>query len=705
MWIVQLALRRPVTVAVMAALMLLLGIVSLSSMNFDIFPAIDIPVVDLVWNYPGLSAQEMEQRVVNISERSASTTVNGVDHIESISLNGIGLLKFYFQHGADTGLAISQLVSVSEAIKNILPPGINPPSVIDYNATEVPISYLLLSSDTLPQSKVYDFGYNFARIFLFTIPGLSTPAPFGGASRQVMVNIDPSLMYARGVSPNDVVNALQNQNVIIPGGTAKIGNTEYDVVINGSPQHSEDLNRLPIKYQGTSPVYMDDVAKVSDSAAVQTDLVRVNGELATYMLILKHPAASTLTVVDAVKGVLPRMLAIAPKGLKATLAFDQSIFVRESLFDVVQEGVIAASLVGLMVLLFLGSIRSTLIVVTSIPLAILTSIVGLKLSGQTINIMTLGGLALAVGMLVDDATVEVENIHRNHAMGKQLGVAILDGARQIAVPAFVGTLSICIVFSPVIALTGVAKYLFLPLALAVVYAMLTSYLLSRTLVPSMAIHLLAAEPEGHKSGGWLGKITDGFERWFDRQRTRYEGLLSRVMAHRGLVLTSIGVMVLASMLLVNVSGEDFFPNVDTGMIRLHVRVPVGTRLEESSRILDGVERTIRGLIPPDEFELMTDHIGLPVYWALLFYQTDSLGPQDADLQIQLKKNHHPTEGYIKQIRAAVHSQFPGVTIYPQAADIISQVLSFGLSAPIDVQIVGRDLEFRFQHRAKAEIPD
>jgi CzcA family heavy metal efflux pump len=705
MWIVQLALRRPVTVAVMAALMLLLGIVSLSTMNFDIFPAIDIPVVDLVWNYPGLSAEEMEQRVVNISERSASTTVNGVDHIESISLNGIGLLKFYFQHGADTGLAISQLVSVSQAIKNILPPGINPPSVIDYNATEVPISYLLLSSETLPQSKVYDFGYNFARLFLFTIPGLSTPAPFGGAARQVMVNIDPSLMYARGVSPEDVVNALQNQNVIIPGGTAKIGNTEYDVVINGSPLHSDDINRMPIKYQGTSPVYIDDVAKVSDSAAVQTDLVRINGQLATYMLILKHPSASTLTVVDAVKLVMPKMLAVAPKGLKATLAFDQSIFVRESLADVVQEGLIAASLVGLMVLLFLGSLRSTLIVVTSIPLAIMTSIIGLKLSGQTINIMTLGGLALAVGMLVDDATVEVENIHRNHAMGKKLGVAILDGARQIAVPAFVGTLAICIVFSPVIALTGVAKYLFLPLALAVVYAMLTSYLLSRTLVPSMAIRLLASEPEGHKSGGWLGRTTDAFERWFDRQRTRYEGLLSRVMAHRGLVLTAIGAIVLASMMLVTVSGEDFFPNVDTGMIRLHVRVPVGTRLEESSRILDGIERTIRGLIPPDEFELMTDHIGLPVYWALLFYQTDSLGPQDADLQIELKKKHHPTAEYIKKIRSAVHSQFPAVTIYPQAADIISQVLSFGLSAPIDVQIVGANLDsdYSIAQKLKSEI--
>jgi multidrug efflux pump subunit AcrB len=674
-------------------------------MNFDIFPAIDIPVVDLVWNYPGLSAEEMEQRVVNISERSASTTVNGVDHIESVSLNGIGLLKFYFQHGADTGLAISQLVSVSQAIKNILPPGINPPSVIDYNATEVPISYLLLSSDTLPQSKVYDFGYNFARLFLFTIPGLSTPAPFGGAARQVMVNIDPSLMYARGVSPEDVVNALQNQNVIIPGGTAKIGNTEYNVVINGSPLKSDEINRMPIKYQGTSPVYMDDVARVSDSAAVQTDLVRINGQLATYMLILKHPSASTLTVVDAVKVVMPKMLAIAPKGLKATLAFDQSIFVRESLADVVQEGLIAASLVGLMVLLFLGSLRSTLIVVTSIPLAIMTSIIGLKLSGQTINIMTLGGLALAVGMLVDDATVEVENIHRNHAMGKQLGVAILDGARQIAVPAFVGTLSICIVFSPVIGLTGVAKYLFLPLALAVVYAMLTSYLLSRTLVPSMAIHLLAAEPEGHKSGGWLGRTTDAFERWFDRQRTRYEGLLSRVMAHRGLVLGAIGAIVLASMMLVTVSGEDFFPNVDTGMIRLHVRVPVGTRLEESSRILDGVERTIRGLIPADEFELMTDHIGLPVYWALLFYQTDSLGPQDADLQIELKKKHHPTAEYIKKIRSAIHSQFPAVTIYPQAADIISQVLSFGLSAPIDVQIVGSNLDsdYRIAQQLKSEI--
>ncbi|MGH7246851.1 MAG: efflux RND transporter permease subunit, partial [Pseudomonadota bacterium] len=565
MWIVQLALRRPITVAVMAALMLLLGMVSLGTMNFDIFPAIDVPVVDLVWNYPGLSAEEMEQRVVNISERASSTTVNGVDHIESESLNGIGLLKFYFQPGADTALAIAQLTSVSEAIKNILPPGINPPSVIDYNATNVPVVYLVYSSETLSQSRIYDFGANFGRLFLFTIPGLSSPAPFGGAQRQVMVNIDPNQMYARGVSPADVVSALQAQNVIIPGGTAKIGNTEYNVVMNGSPITVPALNRMPIKYVDGAPVYIGDVAKVSDSHAVQTDIVTVNGNPATYMLILKHPAASTLSVVDAVKKVLPRMRAIAPKGMDLSLAFDQSVFVRRALNDVLQEGVLAAALVGVMVLLFLGSVRSTLIVILSIPLAIFTSIVGLKLSGQTINIMTLGGLALAVGMLVDDATVEIENIHRNHAMGKQLGVAILDGARQIAVPTFIGTLAICIVFSPVIGLSGVARFLFTPLALAVVYAMLASYLLSRTLVTSMALHLLAEEPEGHHAGGWLGVITLGFEHWFDRQRARYARGIGSVMRHRALVLGCTSVIVVASLLLVPLVGEDFFPKVDTGM--------------------------------------------------------------------------------------------------------------------------------------------
>ncbi len=705
MWIVQLALRRPVTVAVMSALMLLLGIVALTRMNFDIFPAIDIPLVNMVWYYPGLSAQEMEERVVNISERAASTTVNGVDHIESISYNGIGLLKFYFQPGSDTGLAIAQLSAVCEAIKNVLPPGISPPSVIDYNATNVPIAFLVFSSDTLSQRQMYDFGFNFAGLFLFTIPGLSSPAPFGGTSRQIMVNIDPERMYARRVSPAEVVAALQNQNVIIPGGTAKIGNLEYNVVLNGSPPAVEELNRLPIKIVNGAPVYIGDVAKVSDSHSVQTDIVRVNGKLATYRLILKHPSASTLTVVDSVRRALGPMMSIAPPGLKAELAFDQSLFVRRALRDVLQEGAVAAFLVALMTLLFLGSIRSTIIVITSIPLAILTSIIGLKLSGQTINLMTLGGLSLAVGMLVDDATVEVENIHRNHAMGKPLGVAILDGARQIAVPAFIGTLSICIVFSPVVALTGVAKFLFTPLALAVVYAMLASYFLSRTLVPSMALHLLAEEHDANQARGVLGLVTGWFERGFEKLRDQYRNGLVRVMQHRALALGSIAVIVLASMVLLKVVGEDFFPTVDSGMIRLHVRVPVGTRLEESSRILASVEQEIRDVIPPSELRLMTDHVGLPVYWALLFYQTDTLGPQDADLQIQLTEKHHPSAEYTRRILERVRRRFPQVVIYPQAADIVSQVLSFGLSAPIDVQITGRDLNqsFAIAQKLKSEI--
>jgi CzcA family heavy metal efflux pump len=705
MWIVQLALRRPVTIAVMAALMLLLGIVSLTRMNFDIFPAIDMPLVNMVWYYPGLSAQEMEQRVINVSERAASTTVNGVEHIESTSYNGIGLLKFYFQPGSDTGLAIAQLTAVSEAIKNILPPGISPPSVVDYNATNVPIAFLVFSSDTLSQRQMYDFGFNFAGLFLFTIPGLSSPAPFGGTSRQIMVNIDPGRMYARSVSPAEVVSALLNQNVIIPGGTAKIGNKEYNVVLNGSPPAVEELNHLPIKVIKGAPVYIGDVAKVSDSHSVQTDVVRVNGKLATYRLILKHPSASTLTVVESVRRALRPMMSIAPPGLRAELAFDQSLFVRRALRDVLQEGIVAAGLVGLMTLLFLGSWRSTLIVVTSIPLAILTSIVGLKLSGQTINLMTLGGLSLAVGMLVDDATVEVENIHRNHAMGKPLGVAILDGARQIAVPSFIGTLSICIVFSPVVALTGVARFLFTPLAFAVVYAMLASYLLSRTLVPSMALHLLEEEPEHNRSRGRLGRITASFERGFERLRNRYRRGLVRVMDHRAFALGSIAVIVVASMALLRIVGEDFFPSVDSGMIRLHVRAPVGTRLEESTRIMAGVESEIRDVIPPNELKLMTDHIGLPVYWALLFYQTDSLGPQDADIQIQLSENHHPSADYTERILERVRRRYPQVTIYPQAADIVSQVLTFGLSAPIDVQVTGRDLgqSFEIAERLKHEI--
>ncbi len=465
MWIVRLALRRPLSVAVMALLMLVLGVLSFGLMNVDIFPSIDLPVVMVVWNYPGLSAFDVERRMVFISERAYSTTVNGIEHIESESINGIGILKVYFQPGTDIGGAIAQMNAVSESILSNLPRGIQPPQIISYNASNVPVAQLNVYSDVLSTNKLFDYGLNFIRIQLFTIPGFSSPAPLGGVSRSVMVNLDPYALYANGLSAFDVGNALATTNVVIPSGTAKMGNYEYNVDLNMSVPKVSDFNQLPIKYLNGAPVFLGDVAPVTDSHQPETNVVRFNGVQATYLLVVKHADASTLTVVDAVKKKLPDIRATAPKGLNVMLTFDQSQFVRAALRDVVQEAVTAAILVAIMVLLFLGSPRSMIIVITSIPLSILTAIIGLKLTGQTINTMTLGGIALAVGMLVDDATVEVENIHRNHAMHKPLLVAILDGASQIATPTFVGTLAICIVFFPVVLLTGVARFLFTPLAL------------------------------------------------------------------------------------------------------------------------------------------------------------------------------------------------------------------------------------------------
>jgi multidrug efflux pump subunit AcrB len=690
LWIVALALRRPVTIVAMSALMMLIGLVAFFAMPKDIFPAVDIPEINLVWYYPGMSAPEMEQRIVNITERAASQTVNGIDHIESTSFTGIGVVKIYMQEGSSTALGISQLDSVTSAIRNILPQGIAPPTVLDFDATNVPIADLVATSQSLSDTALYDYMFNFVGLFLFTQPGLQSPAPFGGATRQIMLNLIPDRLYAKGLSPQDVLNSLQASNVILPGGTVKLGNYEYDVMLNSSPVEVDDFNRMPIKYQNGAMVFIGDVAKASDSHAVQTDIARVNGRRASFRYILKHASASTLTVIDEVKSVIPRVQALAPAGTKIFLAFDQSEFVKASLVDVFQEIFIASALVGLMTVIFLGSWRSTLIVITSIPLAIMTSLAGLYLTGNTINIMTLGGLALSVGMLVDDATVEVENIHRNHAMRKPLAVSILDGAHQIAMPALVGTLSICIVFSPILMLTGVSKFLFKPLALAVVFAMLTSYLLSRTLVATMALNLLPEDPDEQGMGGRVGAWLAGFERGFDRFKERYRRGLTSALGHRALVLVCISVMVGASLLLMRGVGEDFFPYVDAGQIRLHVRVPPGIRLEETERMLDQVEGIIRGIVPANELDVMTDHIGLPIYWALLFYQTDSIGSQDADLQIQLKPKHHPSLQYIQQIRRAVAAQMPGVGIYSQAADITSQVLNFGLSAPIDVQIQGRD---------------
>jgi multidrug efflux pump subunit AcrB len=690
MWIVELALRRPVSIVAMAALMMLFGLYSFFTMPKDIFPAVNLPEVNLVWYYPGMSAPEIEKRIVNITERATSQTVTGVDHIESNSFTGIGLVKIYMQENASTALAISQLTSVASAIRNILPQGIAPPTVLNFDATNVPIIDVVSTSETLTDYQLYDYMFNFVGLFLFTLPGVQSPAPFGGATRQVMLNLDPERLYAKGVSPQDVLNTLETSNVILPGGTAKFGNYEYVVTINGSPVHVDEFNRMPIKYQNNATVFVGDVAPASDSYAVQTDIARVNGVRASFRYVLKLASASTLDVANDVKGVIPRIQALAPKGTKLYLAFDQSEFVKDSLVDVFQEIFIASVLVGIMTIIFLGSWRSTLIVITSIPLAIMTSLAALHVTGQTINIMTLGGLALSVGLLVDDATVEIENIHRNHAMGKPLAVAILDGAHQIAMPALVGTLCICVVFAPVANLKGVSKFLFTPLAMAVVFAMLTSYLLSRTLVATMAINLLPEDPSQHGIGGSIGKYLERFDHAFERSKERYKRGLATALHHRGLVLGCVGVVILSSLPLLRVVGLDFFPYVDAGQIKLHVRVPAGTRLEETERLMARVENIVRSLVPPSELQVMTDHIGLPVYWALLFYQTDSIGPQDADLQIELSKNHHPSLGYIKKIREAVNEQMPGVEIYSQAADITSQVLNFGLSAPIDVQFQGRD---------------
>ena len=703
MWLVYVALRRPLSVAVMALLMLVLGVLSFAFMNADIFPSINLPVVMVIWSYPGLSAVDVERRMVIISERAYSTTVNDIEHIESQSIQGIGLLKVYFHPDADIGEAIAQINAVSETILTILPRGTQPPSIISYNASNVPVAQLNVFSDTLSTGQLFDYGLNFIRVQLFTIPGFSTPAPLGGVSRNVIVNLNPSALYAQGLSPEDVGRALSVQNVVIPSGQAKIGDYQYNVDINMSPATVEEFNRLPLRVVNRTPVLLGDVAPVSDTHQPQTNVVRIDGRPATYLLVIKHAASSTLAVVDAVKRRLPEILVTAPKGLQAVLRFDQSQFVRSALWNVVREAVTAAVLVGLMVLVFLGSARSMLIVIASIPLSILTAIIALKLSGQTINTMTLGGIALAIGMLVDDATVEVENIHRNRALGKPLLTAILQGAAQIATPTLVGTLSICIVFFPVVLLRGVSKFLFTPLALAVVFAMLTSYLLSRTLVTTMARYLLPEEHVEEPSHGRWGRFLRAFERRFEQLRDRYRAALAAFIEHKMLGLFAVALMVGASALLLFAVGQDFFPRVDAGMMRLHVRGPTGTRIEKTEWIVDGIEHAIRDVVPASELESISDNIGLPLSYVLAFYQTDTIGPQDADILVQLKPDHRPTEEYEARIRERLKEQFPNVETYFQAADIISQVLNFGLPAAIDAQISGNDLQsdYRIAMRLKA----
>ena len=700
MWIVRLALRRPYTVAVMCGLILVMGILSLTRMVVDIFPAIDIPVVAVVWNYPGLSAQDMERRVVLISERGFSTTVNGIERIESESIPGIGMLKIYFQPGVEIGAAMAQISALTNTILRIAPPGMTPPTIIQFNASNVPVAQLTASSEVLPEQKIFDYGLNFIRVKLFTIPGLSTPAPFGGKQRQINVDINPQQLTAKGLSPYDVVNALNSSNVILPAGTARIGSREYNVLLNSSPLEVSEFANIPVKIVDGAVVTLGDVARVSDAFADQTNIVRVNGRRATYLAILKHADASTLAVVDATRDALPAIEAAAPNGLELKLDFDQSVFVRGAIGGVIREAIVSSILVSLMVGLFLGSWRSMVIVCTSIPLAIFSAIVGLSLTGNTINIMTLGGLALAIGMLVDDATVEVENIHRNRLMNKPLTRAILDGAHQIAVPAIVATLSICIVFSPVVLLVGPARFLFTPLAISVVLAMLASYVLSRTLVPALARMLMRSE-EHHgpgsagPSGGWK-RVAFRFNSWrdekFERFQNGYAALLHTALEHGRFTIVAAGAVALASFGLIFVVGTDFFPSVDAGLMKLHFRAPSGSRIEKTEQLVTRVEDGIRAIVPPREIETINSMLGIPVSYNLAFVQTDNVSAMDAEILIALKPNHAPTARYMQAIRKMLERDFPGSSAYFQPADIVSQVLNFGLSAPIDVQVEFPDLQ-------------
>jgi multidrug efflux pump subunit AcrB len=697
MWIVRLALRRPYTFVVAAILLLILGPVAILRTPTDIFPNIDIPVVSVIWNYTGLSPEEMSNRIIFNYERSLTTTVNDIDHIESQSLSGISVVKVFFHQGVQVANAIAQVTAISQPIVRTLPPGTTPPFIITYNASTVPILQLALSGQGLSEQQLGDIGINFLRTGLVTVPGVAIPYPYGGKQRQVQVDLDTAALQSKGLSPLDVVNAISLQNLILPAGTSKIGPFEYQVDMNGSPQTVQELNDLPIKAVGGSTIYVRDVAYVRDGFPPQTNIVRVDGKRSTLMSIQKNGNASTLDIISGIKALLPQILAGLPPALEVKPLSDQSVFVKASIDGVIREGIIAACLTGLMILVFLGSWRSTLIIAVSIPLSILTSIIVLSALGQTINIMTLGGLALAVGILVDDATVEIENINRNLDQGKEIVQAILDGAQQIAVPAFVSTLSICIVFVPMFFLTGVARYLFVPLAEAVSFAMLASYLLSRTLVPTMAKYLLVAQTEearlaAAKAGNWFVRLQSKFEHAFENFRGRYHRLLERCIRHRIAFAICFLAACILSFALLPFVGQDFFPSVDSGEFKLHMRAPTGTRIEETAALCDRVDAVIRKQIPPSEIVGVIDNIGLPYSGFNLSYSTSApIGPGDADILVALSKEHRPTAQYVHDLRLTLGQEFPGVSFYFLPADIVTQILNFGLPAPIDIQIVGRNL--------------
>ena len=718
MWIVRLALRRPYTFVVLALLIAVLGILSIVTMPIDIFPRINIPVVTVIWSYSGLSPIEMQNRIITVSERAFTSTVNGIEHIESVSLRGVAVTRLYFHPNVPIAAAIAEVNAQAQEILRPLPPGIFPPLIIQYNAASVPVVLASLSSDQLAEQELNDLGNSFIRTQLVTIQGAAVPVPYGGKVRVVNVNIDPDALYTRGLSPQDVTNAILTQNIILPAGTAKIGTREYDIALNGSPVILNDLNHIPIRYVNGAMVTVGEVAFVHDGFNPQTNLVRRDGRHSALLPILSNGSASTLTVVDQVRQLMPKILAGLPPSLKVNFLFDQSIFVRAAVTGVLHEGVIAACLTGLMILLFLGSWRSTLIVVTSIPLSILTSIIVLNILHQSLNVMTLGGLALAVGILVDDATVAIENNHRQMALRKPLRQAILDGAAEVATPAFVATLSICIVFVPMIMfLGGVGGALFSPLAMSVVFAMLASYFLSRTLVPTMALYLLAPEARARHGqdadqGSLIrrsrfGRISGSFEAGFRKLTRAYEGALDWGLTHAREVIAVFLTFAIVSLFLYPFVGRDFFPTVDAGQLRLHVRAPAGTRIEETEVYFQRVEDYIRQVIPANEINVIVDNIGVPNPINLALSDSVTVGPADGEILVALNATHGPTAGYLKTLRDQLPQRFPDLEFFAQPADIVSQILNFGLPAPIDIQVTGplaeSDTNFRVAQQIAREL--
>jgi CzcA family heavy metal efflux pump len=704
MWLIRTALRSPYTFIVMAVLLAIFGIISIESMPTDVFPEINIPVVSAIWTYSGMSADEMENRITTVVERAYTTTVNDIDHIESQSYDGVSVIKIYFHQGADVASAVAEVSAISGTVTRFLSPGVYPPYLIRYNAASVPILQLALGGKKFSEGQLFDIGFNFLRNDLATVKGASVLLPAGGKVRQVMVDLDPGEMYAKGVSPTDVITAVNAQSLILPAGTAKIGSREYNIRLNSSPEFIAALNDLPIKQVNGAIVDVRDIAHVHDGSAVQENVVRLNGQRGSFVSILRAGGASTVDVVKNVRNLLPYIKSTLPEGLEIKPLFDQSLFVMAAVHGVIREAAIAAILTGLMILLFLGSWRSTLIVSLSIPLSILASLIVLKVLGQSINVMTLGGLSLAVGMLVDDATVAIENIHRYLAEGQSLIRSILDGSAEIAVPAFVSTICICIVFVPVVFLEGAAKFLFIPLAMAVVFAMLASYVLSRTLVPTLSHYFLRGEIDVYKAGeeggeGRIWRVHHAFNRYFHMLRNAYGRMLAWVLAHRGVPILAIGLLALISIFLMPRLGEDFFPQVDAGLIRLHVRAPTGTRVEGTEQLFAQVEDQVRQIIPPDQLDTELDNIGLPaVSINLTFSDTETLGPFDGEILISLKdhRKHGDTWKYMKEMRDVLPQKFPGATFFFQSPDIVNQILNFGLPAPIDVQVSGPNKKANFE---------